>query len=283
MKIIFLFLAWLPLASKAQNVGQFKEATAFIYAKDSLGNPVPNGTCFIIGIPSKSDTLSNYYFYVTARHVLENKDGSLMKDIFIRMNTKDSQTRFIYHPIVTSGPNQSVFFHKDLNVDIAVLIYSPGKSDYDFKVLAESFITGRDEFNKLKIEEGTEVFFTGLFVPYVGERKIFPICRFGHISLFTNEKINWIGKEREMFLMEISSYGGNSGAPVYIKITETNGSQKYILGGILSGTFRDVASIAFIQTNNAPVALYNNGISGVTPVYLLHDILNSIEFRKLIK
>lgn len=282
MKHLLLGLFLFPVALFGQSFSAFKDATAFVYKKDSLGNPVPAGTCFLIAKYVTNDTSRFYTFFVTAKHVLQDKDGSLLKEFYIRMNTKDSNSRFIYYKIDTSEKNRSVFFHKDSSVDLAVFLYSPKKDDYNYKVIPESFIPDRASFKKFNIEEGSEAFFAGLFVPYAGDHKIFPIFRFGHISLVTDEKIMWVGEKREMILLEISSYGGNSGAPVYVKLQQQDGSIRVILLGILSGTFRDIADIAIIQTNSTPVALYNNGISGVVPAYFLNEIIFSTEFNKIL-
>ncbi len=279
MKHFFLIIFLFPTLLFGQTFASFKNATAFIYAKDSVGNPIPNGTCFIIGQKVKSDSSLVQLFFVTAKHVLQNKDGSLFKDFFVRMNTLDSNSRLIYFKIDTTSKNRNVFFHADKSVDLAVFLFSPTKTDYSFKYIPESFIPDRKMFKSLNIEEGTESFFAGLFVPYAGEHKIYPIFRFGNVSLITDEKITWVGEKREMILLEISSFGGNSGAPVYFKVQQGN-QTRAILGGILSGTFRDVANISVITTGGTPVALYNNGISGVTPVYFLNGIINSTEFLK---
>jgi hypothetical protein len=49
----------------------------------------------------------------------------------------------------------------------------------------------------------------------------------------------------------------------------------------INGTYRDVAEIKVVETGFTPVAIYNNGISGITPVYLLRDILYSKEQLRL--
>jgi Trypsin-like peptidase domain len=281
MKFLMSIISFFPVFSFGQTIGAFKNATAFIYNKDSLGNANPNGTCFIVGRRFKNDSTGMQVFLVTAKHVLENKDGSLVKEFYIRMNTKDSNSRFIYYRIDTTAKNRNIFFHKDKSVDIAVLVFSPTKDDYVFKYIPPSFIPEKIAFNSLNIEEGNEVFFAGLFVQYVGDHKIFPVFRFGHVSLITDEKILWVGQKREMIFLEISSFGGNSGAPVYARIPQPNGSERLILIGVLSGTFRDFADIQVIQTSGTPVAIYNNGISGVTPSYFLNEILFSDELKKI--
>lgn len=198
------------------------------------------------------------------------------------MNTNDSSSRFTYLPISTSSSSKNVFFHSDSSVDIAVIPYVPPKDDYLFVMLDTTFLNDRHTFKRLPIEEGTEVFFTGLFTPYTGEKKIYPIVRFGRIALITDEKIEWIGLKREMMLIETSSFGGNSGSPVYFKVNYPDGKSILALGGILNGTYRDLAEIKVFKTSNnlKPYAIYNNGISGITPSYLIRDILFSKEVSK---
>ncbi len=72
----------------------------------------------------------------------------------------------------------------------------------------------REDFKKLNIREGTEVFFTGLFVPYSGYERMYPIVRFGRVSLVTEEKIKWKDQLMDLYLIESGSFGGNSGSPV---------------------------------------------------------------------
>lgn len=274
-KVLALFIL-IPLLSKAQFMSEVKSAVSFIYIQDSSGNPIPNGTCFFVAINSK-DSTGSYPYLVTAKHVLQKKDGSFYSSILVRMNTIDSSSKFTYQPLNYSGPTKNVFFHRDSSVDLAVIPYVPPKKDYVFKFLGDDFLKERNVFKSLAIEEGVEVFFTGLFAPYVGEKKIYPIVRFGRVSLLTDEKVDWVGMKREMILIETSSFGGNSGSPVYFKIGDAFKGFQIILGGVLNGTYRDVAEIKIIQTGSTPVAIYNNGISGITPVYLLRDIIYSKE------
>ena len=281
MKKIFFYLFIIPIFCKGQSMSTIKSAVSFVYIKDSLGNLVPNGTCFFVGIKSKKDTSQYYPYLVTAKHVIQKKDGNFYKEIFVRMNTKDSSSKFTYLEIESNLPYKNIFTHDDSSVDIAVIPYAPPKKDYIFNYLDSTFLLEKQGFKSLNLQEGTEAFFTGLFTAYTGEKKIYPIVRFGRISLITDERIDWVGMKREMLLVETSSYGGNSGSPIYFNIVDSIGRRRLILGGILNGTYRDVAEIKIVQTGLTPVAVYNNGISGITPVYLLRDILYSKEQLRL--
>ncbi|OQP59249.1 hypothetical protein A3860_37995 [Niastella vici] len=275
MKNLILLMLLVPITSKPQTMKDFRSTISFIYIEDSLHNPIPNGTSFAVGIPSDKIKDRTYSYLITAKHVLQKQDGRIYSSVLIRMNTKDS-SRFTFYPLNVSGPHKNVYFHSDPSVDIAVISYAPTRDDYLFTYMGPEYISTKEEFNNLAIEEGTEVFFTGLFVPFTGEHKIYPIVRFGRVSLLPNEKVEWLGFKREMILVETSSFGGNSGAPVYFKIKNSNKTY-FTVGGLLNGTYRDAAEIRVIQTSPTPVAIYNNGISGITPVYKIREILFSKE------
>lgn len=267
----------------SQTMSEIKSAVSFIYVKDSLGKIIPNGTCFFMGIRSTIDSTGNYTYLITANHVLKKNDSTYYNEIFVRMNTSDSSSRFTWVPIYLNPPNKNVYLHSDSSVDIAVIPFVPLQKDYLFRYLDTTFLSDRNQYKSLPITEGTEVFFTGLFTSFIGEKQIYPIVRFGHVSLMTNEKIEWVGMKREMILIETSSFGGNSGSPVYFKLIDPNGYSKLILGGILNGTYRASGKIKFVETNRkvTPYAIYNNGISGITPVFFLQEILFNEGLSKL--
>src|SRR3989454_11615008 len=50
----------------------------------------------------------------------------------------------------------------------------------------------------LQIVEGTEVFFAGLFTPFAGEPRNYPVVRFGRIALVTGEPISWEGTKMNL-------------------------------------------------------------------------------------
>lgn len=172
MKRIFkLLILSVPFSLKAQNMTEVKSAVSFIYIQDSLGNRIPNGTCFFVGIKSRLDSTKAFPYLVTAKHVLQKQNGGLLSSVLVRMNTIDSTSKFTYLPLSANGPDKNVFFHPDPSVDIAVIPYVPPNKDYLFNYLDQDFLNDKVSFKSLPMEEGTEVFFTGLFSPYVGEKK----------------------------------------------------------------------------------------------------------------
>jgi hypothetical protein len=88
----------------------------------------------------------------------------------------------------------------------------------------------------------------------------------------------------ELYLLEIQSYPGNSGSPVFFYLgpdrtpgTLVVGPPVLELAGIMSGYFSAPPNVKMIQSPTAsfPVTIPNSGIAGVTPSFLLHEILFS--------
>lgn len=84
-------------------------------------------------------------------------------------------------------------------------------------------------------------------------------------------------------LLETTSFGGNSGSPVFFKLNpnrEPNklifGPPKYLLAGIMEGYFGAEFDTCVIETKNSiKIPFQNTGIAAVTPAYQLLEILNS--------
>lgn len=166
-----------------------------------------------------------------------------------------------------------------------------------FKVryLSEDMLTTKADYEKLNIKEGTEIFFTGLFAPHFGEKRNYPIVRFGRVALIPEEKIN-LGEniKTDLYLIEANAFGGNSGSPVFFYFgiernpgSITVGPPLLKLAGVVSLHFFDLIPVKFIQdpsqkTETAsskkaqkivPVVTPNIGIAGVVPAYNIQEIM----------
>lgn len=252
-------------------VSQFNKTVTFLYVAGTKEFD-PQGTGFLVSIPAKSQ--KGYYIYlVTAKHVLLSQDKNQLKVIFARFNTKDSSEMFSV-PLIWSGLNKTVFVHSDPSVDIAVMpIVVP--SNLDYKHISATQIIRRQEFDSLKVNVGTEIFFSGLFTSYIGTKKINPIFRFGRVCLLPDERIEFDGFERKLFLIESSSFGGNSGSPVIFQYTQ--GDRTVVsLGGVVLGSFNQ-GQILGKAGGGDVVAWSSLGISAITPSEYILDILNDTE------
>ncbi len=267
---------------------EIKSVVCFVFIEKD-GKLIPNGTAFFVGVKDPSKPTSFGVYLVTARHVLYKPDTTeFLERVYIRLNKKDGGSEVGIIPIKIAGDNRTVFVHSDPSVDIAVIPFLPDQAKFDFMCLPEEFITTKEDYTKLKIREGSDVFFTGLFTPYPGAEKNYPVVRFGRVALVTDEKIDWKGTPMTLYLIEAGSYGGNSGAPVFFYLGSDRNPGSLVLGppvlklaGIMQGTFLDAQEIKVVNTKTTPISLSNMGIAAVVPAYKLHDLLFSEELKRL--
>jgi hypothetical protein len=261
-------------------------------------NPRPYGTGFFVAV--NSDTGKGSYSYlVTAKHVLKDEKGNDFARVYSRLNTLKGDAQFVPLDLIQGG-EKLVYTHSDPTVDIAVVPALPSVSIFDFKELPEDMLSTKETFNQYNIAEGSDVFFVGLFTTYYGEHRNVPIFRFGRMAMFPDETVPWIDYEgqpqeqAQLYLIEIQSYGGNSGSPVFFSLGASeqrapqgavllNASPLLKLSGIMRGRFNDIQPVRIIQNPTAaiPVTTPNIGIAAVTPSYFLHEILFSDELKKL--
>jgi hypothetical protein len=261
-------------------------------AKDASANPIPWGTGFFVGIKIGDGSHASGYL-VTARHVLKDQEGHDLKRVYVRMNSKEGDPQFAQLDLFDSGVSR-VYTHNDPTVDLAVVPVFPDERTIDFKMLPEEALTTKESFNDLKIAEGSDIFFIGLFTSFYGQHRNFPITRFGRVAMISGEKIPWRDRPTEpaqnadLYLLETQSYGGNSGSPVFLGPDRLPGQlilgpSEIRLAGVMRGTFLNASPIQFLQSPTAatPFSTQNIGIAAVTPSYLLHEILYSEPLMKL--
>jgi len=266
---------------------EVKSVVVFIFVERE-GKLVPNGTAFLVGVKNPSEPTIFSVYLVTARHVLYKPDTTeLLDKVYVRVNKKDGGSEVGTIPIKVTGDNKTVFVHSDPSVDIVAIPFLPDQKRFDFKFLPDELITTQKDYDSLKIREGSDVFFTGLFTPYPGSEKNYPVVRFGRVALFTDEKIEWQGKQMSLYLIEAGSYGGNSGAPVFFYLGSDRDPGSLIVGppvlklaGIMQGTFRDAQEIKVIETKPIAYSTSNMGIAAIVPAYKLHELLFSEELKQ---
>ena len=272
---------------------EIKNVVAFVFAKDVKDNIVPDGTGFFVGIKDDSKPDSFYEYFVSAKHVLQKEDPqshskTWLREVYVRLNRRDGGSDVLTLPVILEGKPKTIFVDPDFSVDLAVIPVSIDQKIYEMQFVPVEMITTEDDFKTMGIQEGSEVFFTGLFTPYVGTKRNYPVFRFGRVALLTDEKISVAaGDEESLYLIESGSYGGNSGSPVYFYIGMERpngivlGAPIIKLAGIMKGTFLDVQPIVTLDTKETPVSRSSMGIAIVVPAYKLHDLLFDDELKKL--
>jgi len=276
-KIIILvkFLFILSCCNSQELISQFNKTVTFLYTTQN-DKYVPYGTGFLVATSSKEQ--QGWYIYlVTAKHVLYSPNKKPLDLIYARFNTKDSSEMFRV-PLVWAGNKKTVFVHPDESIDLAIIpVVLP--SNLVYKFIPREQIGKRSEFDSLKINIGTEVFFTGLFTAFIETKNINPIFRFGRLCLMPKEKIEYDGIKRDLLLIESSSFGGNSGSPVIFSY-HSGFTNNVRLEGVILGSFNQ-GQILEEQNQKNLIAWSSLGISAITPSEYIVEILNLPEMVKL--
>jgi hypothetical protein len=240
-------------------------------------NSFPIGTGFFVSVPAKADPKVGSVYLVTAKHVLFDSNGHPPPHIAIRMNARDTNQVFYNLQVFCTGPNASpVFTHPDKSIDVAVIPLAFDFKSVNITALPASLLASRESFKHFSIREGDEMFFLGLFTPFIGSKQNIPIYRFGRLSMLSDEKIPFgQNDDEDLLLMETQVFGGNSGAPCFFYFDERRNPNdtKVLLAGVVKGYFRDWSEVRFVDTKQTPIASNHVGISAVVPAYYILDIL----------
>jgi hypothetical protein len=287
-----LLISWfsiiLGLKLLAQNIPEaFKLPIIFIAVKDNKGKLNYNGTGFFVSVPLDS---AHYWLYlVTAKHVITDEaDNRLYDSIWVRVNGFKNSSYVFPITIFDRGPLQDVDFHSDPSVDLAVITVVSTSTDLDYIPIGDSHLfKSRKDFDSSYVKEGTDIFYTGMFTSYLGYRRNVPIVRFGKVSLITDEKLLWDSAKNELsdlFLVETTTFGGNSGSPVFsyevpfslgLQNPRNTSKDSIMMIGVIKGSYLENMPIGFKETSSMiPTYTSNVGISGVIPSYLLYEILH---------
>lgn len=272
----------------ANHLQEIKKSVSFIFLPDGVDKVKANGTGFFVGVKhADTENVFSVYF-VTAKHVLKDKDGNYLPEIILRLNKKEGDSQLIKFVL----KDIKIFEHPDKDVDIALFNCLPDQNVFDFKFIPDNLIASKEVITTNEIAEGDEVFFAGLFTSHIGQKKNQPIIRFGKVALISDEKIEWKEKDKpakfmDLLLLECQSFGGNSGSPVFYQLNPLRkpgqismGGPIVFLAGIMTGSFLHGNQIQITDTVANLVSLQNVGIAAVTPADKLHEILFSGEMVK---
>lgn len=267
------------------HLAEIKKSVTFIFVPDDSGGLQPQGTGFFVGVKNElNQSVSNIYF-VTAKHVLQDQQGNYIPEIIIRLNTLDGGSQLIKIP----RSEIAIFEHADKDVDLAVFACLPDINIYDFKFIPDDLIANKNKIAELDIAEGDDVFFAGLFVSHIGQKRNQPIIRFGKVALIPEEKIEWKETNKsprlmELYLLECQSFAGNSGSPVFFQLDrlrqpgQLTMQGQIFLAGLLTGSFLQGNEVQQHADASSKLTLWQNaGIAAVTPADKLHEILFSPE------
>lgn len=290
------------LAAAAQVVNQQKKTVAFVFGTvhphnangtpttDQAGKPLaiemPLGTAFFVTYPdARGGPNYGFAYLVTAKHVLEDTDGTFLKEIKIRLNLKQPDGGrgfdFITVPVSDDHVNLSWFHDSNPATDVAIAPLLPDRDKLDYTYIPLSLFADDELLKSAKVVEGDSLNFVGLMSQYYGDSKNHPVVRHGTLALMTDEEIDTPTGRQYAFIAELASWPGNSGSPVFLNLgglregTLTAGVELHLLG-ILSGSFLNRVKGSTVDTATVVGGNdLNTGISFVIPAAQIKKILDS--------
>jgi hypothetical protein len=285
----FFFFLYSPFTYAQEIPAEFKKPVAFIFIKDNADKIVPNGTGFFVSIPDSSKRPIQFVYLVTAKHVIEDPlTKKFYNQIYIRINKRNSTFDTI--PLKLIAQNGLNFVFQD-NIDLAVIPLAPDNSKYDYEPIPINLLfKTKEEFDTSYVKEGTNVFYSGLFSPYLGYNSNNPIIRFGRVALLPRENIFWdsANAKQNLFLVETTTYGGNSGSPLFSYFSPFQimgnmivGNSQIKLAGIIKGYSGEKTPIEYVQASMNLMYTSNIGITAVVPSYLLYQILEGSPLKNI--
>src|SRR5438105_1063204 len=266
-KMLILAFTLVPFFSArysvAQSINEQKKAVVFIFGTihpvkpdktpitDGNGKRVavelPLGTGFFVDYPDQRRG-SNYEFsyLVTAKHVLQDADGTFLPNVKIRLNLKtavgESEVGFISDIPVTDSQGHLLWLHSDKQAeDVAVLPLFPDERQFEFTTIPSTRFLNDRALNSGTVAEGDDLYFIGLMEQYYGTRRNYPLIRRGTLALLTDEDIDTPTGKQKVFIAALESWPGNSGSPVFLRAGQRDRSPAHgnslSLLGILVASF----------------------------------------------
>lgn len=237
----------------------------------------PLGTGFLASIKLE---LGGYaVYFVTAKHVVQDRSGKYRDNIFIRLNLIKGSSELIGLPL-TYAPEHILTHERDENIDLVAYLLDPPQDRYDYLHIPQDYFTDTKILQDNNIREGSNAFLAGLFYKFAKNERNHPVVRFGRIALMTDEKIDiseegWPVRLAHMYIVECQSIGAFSGSPVFFEVWRKTPHQTFVLpeiylGGVIKGHYNDLLDVAvgYVREINAGLAL-------VTPCYYLTEILHT--------
>lgn len=251
-----------------------------------------SGTGFLIFVPvpelgkDASGHQRGCNFLVTAKHMIrqttpDHKLGPYAKNVTVVFNKTASDSRSGQLrdqsdiDIIDSRGDLHWFVDRsDTVADVALTRVSIDPKSVDFRTIPQDLFVTKSMVSEKHINENDEVLFSGLFTGFIGSKKNYPIVRHGHLALLPGEDVpvdnDRPDKKTQIYMVEVTSFGGNSGSPVFLRLgglRESVGTSlegySYHLLGVMSGYHPDA------ETRQ------NSGIALVVPAEKIIDILGS--------
>jgi len=241
-----------------------------------LFNPLATG--FLVGflLNKDPDPLKSTYriFLVTNRHVFEGLD-----ELWIRFDKKESAGTARFPLRLSENGENKWLAHKDQEVDLAMVTINANflnENGIDWTFFNEERFAYPEQFSKIGIELGDEIFLAGFPMGISGDIQNYAIVRKGSIARVDSEII----KVNKSFLIDAFVFPGNSGGPVLLKpeissLENTKAVNSVYVLGVVSG-YKVYKEPLFSHQSNPPeiaaISIENSGLASVVPMNFTKDI-----------
>ena len=292
--------------STGQSINQQKKAVVFIFGTVHPINPdrsaitdteghrvaveIPLGTGFFVDYPNQGrGSRYKVSYLVTAKHVLQDADGSFLPNVKIRLNLKypvgDSEFGFITDIPVTDAQGHLLWFHSENQAeDVVATPLFPDDREFDVTAIPTTmFLNGRT-LQSGAVAECDELYFIGLMEQYYGAKRNYPLVRRGTQALLTDEDVDIPTGRQRVFIAALESWPGNSGALVFLlrghrdTASASVGNVGFL--GIVVASFMNKVSIPLIteppgrQLEGGDKA--NTGMTCIVPAAVIVEVLGSL-------
>jgi hypothetical protein len=250
---------------------EISSCVLFLCVRDEYDAIRFGGTAFYVAVRSE-DGEHGWGYLVTARHNVVNAER--YPDLMARANLTSGGTEYFSLP-------SSWEFHENDASDVAVLRL-PMREDVELYPVPNSIFATSKLLKERRIGPGDEVIVTGLFTEHTGQERNAAIVRSGIIAAMSNEPLQdqRSGLDYQGYLVEMRSFGGLSGSPVFVRLDPGRpyggvpDGRRYYLLGVLRGHWNYAGPVQFPQDESDAL---NMGIAIVTPIADVLDILFSEE------
>ena len=264
----------------------FLRAVGFVAELLSSDNGIDNfdhvATGVFVSIPIQEIPGKSFYYFVTAKHVIDNLNG---RSFGFLVNKKMGGVEVLRPTIPSIWWRHPTDVHADVAVTMVTL-----DNSVDICSIGTDLFLGQNEDS---IGIGDEVFTVGLFSYAPGRKRNMPIVRYGTIAMIPDEEIYVGSGFTSATLIEARSIGGISGSPVFARRTVDlelkpesymHGVGRHYFLGLVHGHW-DIRE----SEMNKPAAYHdsvrgvNMGIAVVVPAFKVLETINCpylVEFRR---
>lgn len=267
-----------PCYSSAQNafsinVDAVRQSVVFLHIVDFGGQLKEAGTGFLLFVPTRANPQQGYLLLVTARHIVRPEWAGCppSSDALIAVfNKKVFDPKNDTIGTVELPLSRDWIFPDEDSADVAVTILNPqvvnmlGVANQPINI---SELPSAEEVSR--VNTGAQIVSAGLLLGASGNRRNYPIFKFGYVSSVPDEKVlvtccpGCAAHPQRDWMIAASLVPGNSGSPIFFVPVGLPG---LISGGGLRAFLLGVQSNSFMGSD----------VAGMAPVEFVWDAIRKL-------